>query len=329
MDGNHFFKIMLGDFRTELRIPRQFSLQFKAKTGDRIVLRGPRGNATTVELMQEGEDYFFVGGWRDFIEYHGIKVTDFLVFRLNDDFSVNVILIFDNSGCERKASYFTDNKSSCSKKKHVEQQIDSDDATERDDVREVARTEGTDDDALQQPQKDHATTSKSNRDKDVQGTMKTPHVEKANYPLYFRSNRRRVTDEEKQSTYQIASRHLKGPSFLVRMQPSHVRHGFTLTIPKLWANSNLPSNLQEIQLGIWTSEELWAVKYRRSTQNMLLTGWSKFVFDNNIEEDDVCVFELRRVSQGKPVIFDVHIFRVVNEVVPLSEYRPAKNSRNG
>lgn len=56
----------------------------------------------------------------------------------------------------------------------------------------------------------------------------------------------------------------------------------------------------------------------RSEGVQLTRGWSDFVFDNVVEEDDALVFELVQNGEDKAV-FNVHIFRVVPEVTPLEK----------
>lgn len=46
-------------------------------------------------------------------------------------------------------------------------------------------------------------------------------------------------------------------------------------------------------------------------KGLISRGWTHFARDNNLEEDDYCVFELVNSKE-----FLVHIFRVVEEVVP-------------
>lgn len=47
-------------------------------------------------------------------------------------------------------------------------------------------------------------------------------------------------------------------------------------------------------------------------RNWLSGGWPAFARGNNLEEGDICVFEL-----VGPIEFHVHIFRVVDETVPM------------
>jgi len=73
--------------------------------------------------------------------------------------------------------------------------------------------------------------------------------------------------------------------------------------------------------GSWIIGCRWT---RKLMQCQLRVRWPSFVLDNNLEEHDVCIFEL--IRKGNPrskikAILDVHIFRVVDEVVPLKKVR--------
>lgn len=51
----------------------------------------------------------------------------------------------------------------------------------------------------------------------------------------------------------------------------------------------------------------------RYGKGCLSSGWSSFVFSTNLEEHDVCVFEL--IQEMK--VLQVHIFRVLDDIAPL------------
>ncbi|KAK3011724.1 hypothetical protein RJ639_012287 [Escallonia herrerae] len=108
-DRHHFFKIMVRDFRRQLRIPKKFTMHFKEELSSRILLKGPSGNKWPVELTREEDDVFFQNGWGGFVVDHGLEETDFLVFRYIGSSAFSV-LIFDASGCERESSHFVKNQ---------------------------------------------------------------------------------------------------------------------------------------------------------------------------------------------------------------------------
>lgn len=66
----------------------------------------------------------------------------------------------------------------------------------------------------------------------------------------------------------------------------------------------------------------WAAKVsqRSHGRTHIHRGWGPFAVAHNLEEGDVCVFELTELVN--PII-DVHIFRVVEEISPLrrKEYK--------
>lgn len=77
-------------------------------------------------------------------------------------------------------------------------------------------------------------------------------------------------------------------------------------------------------------ETEWLAKY--SLHNIrhtggLTGGWKHFALDNNLEEFDVCVFKPGG-QINNTLIMDVTIFRVVEEITPLSMVKsPGKRGR--
>lgn len=68
-------------------------------------------------------------------------------------------------------------------------------------------------------------------------------------------------------------------------------------------------------------DKTWNTKYifwRPRSTGGISGGWKSFALDNNLELYDVCVFSPARL-EIQPIILDVTIFRVVNEVAPLNQ----------
>lgn len=97
------------------------------------------------------------------------------------------------------------------------------------------------------------------------------------------------------------------------------------TVPKEWAVEHMLPESHEGILRVPRVEKSWKVGCRWTpSQCQIIRGWSTFVLDNNLEERDVCVFELVQKGDScikRNPIFHVHIFRVVREVVPLTVSR--------
>ncbi|XP_049933551.1 B3 domain-containing protein Os11g0197600-like [Nymphaea colorata] len=73
----------------------------------------------------------------------------------------------------------------------------------------------------------------------------------------------------------------------------------------------------------------WAAKVSRRPSDhrgQIRHGWGPFSVAHNLEEGDVCVFEL--TEHVYPMI-DVHIFRVVEEITPLQFKEHKRGLRAG
>jgi len=99
------------------------------------------------------------------------------------------------------------------------------------------------------------------------------------------------------------------------------------TIEKEWALQHMCLKNHDVKLRVPGVEGSWIVGCnwtRKPSHCMFRSRWPIFVLDNNLEEHDVCVFEL--VKKGDPqrrrkAVFNVLIFRVVDQVVPLKKVR--------
>ncbi|XP_011621668.1 B3 domain-containing protein Os01g0723500 isoform X2 [Amborella trichopoda] len=130
----------------------------------------------------------------------------------------------------------------------------------------------------------------------------------------FQSGRRVVTLDEKARALEAAnSFKTNNPRCVIAMKPSNVYHCFYLHIPRSFAKMHLPKVRLAMHLRDPTGRE-WEVICicREGNATALSGGWAAFSIGNNLEEGDVCIFELKEEK-----LMAVHIFRVVEEIVPL------------
>ena len=65
-------------------------------------------------------------------------------------------------------------------------------------------------------------------------------------------------------------------------------------------------------------EKTWRARFNYKVYGGGLTGgWRNFAFGNNLEEFDVCLFELAGETTDA-IVMDVSVFRVIDEVTPLT-----------
>ncbi|XP_017969605.1 PREDICTED: B3 domain-containing transcription factor VRN1 [Theobroma cacao] len=382
---HQFFKIMIGDSRNQLRIPRKFMSNFRENLSGTVYLRGPSGFMWAVEVERMFDDVVFGNGWQNFVKDHSLADADFVVFRYDGNSTFNVV-IFDLSGCEREGSYFVKkHTSACSNGRCGFRREDGEGSEEVIDLDKVHEnhmqkeklTKGKGNTIskavdticqLKATQEKHLRVGKSaiasevieilmdeseessgsateasedwsnnsvslkckSKKKEVgcltndSGKMKRPLDLPGSYNLYFISNRRKITEEEKQRPRRLAKQYSSTrPSFSIVMKPTHVCKAFTVNIREKWLDMHVPDKVRIALLRVAPDEKRWPVRIMRTKwRRGFARGWGKFVLDNNLEEHDVCVFELNEEGQAnkKSIGFNVVIFRVLDEIVPLTRF---------
>ncbi|XP_029119999.2 putative B3 domain-containing protein Os03g0621600 isoform X4 [Elaeis guineensis] len=139
----------------------------------------------------------------------------------------------------------------------------------------------------------------------------------AKQELQLTSAMRLVTEEKKARAWQKANAlQPTNPFFKKAMRRDAVSDRFRLYIPKDFAAKYLGHEQQTIVFSLPNGNGTWDVHYLVYGQCSQFCGqWQKFVQDNNLEEGDVCIFELTRAH--KDLAMDVHVFRVLDKKTPL------------
>ncbi|KAJ6804534.1 B3 domain-containing protein-like isoform X1 [Iris pallida] len=180
------------------------------------------------------------------------------------------------------------------------------------------------------PSSHDASTSKSKRgrrprkvvqENTEQKVMQLRTCRKTIREVHLVSNRRPVTDEEKDGALLRASQTKPdNPFFRIVMRSTHVYRRHFMTIPIDFVTEHIHPGCQTAHLRLANGKGTWRdVRLIQQSTSYGFSGqlWRNFVQDNNLEEGDVCIFEL--CGADKILSFDVHIFRVVEEVTPLDK----------
>ncbi|CAH9144796.1 unnamed protein product [Cuscuta epithymum] len=317
-----FFQVLSGlRYDHHLAIPKKFSENLRGKLAGTVRLKGPSGSVWEVGLASDGESLYLKRGWKKFVREHSLQKNDVLVFKYNGNLQFDVFMFDQLSLCEKEASYFV--------KQCAHKELTGADKTEKTTPR--ARTiylESTSNESAQEederkvvkrPRKD-GTSPKENHQSS--GKLKKKSVDRSGpssnvSPLRWESNRRAVTEEEKDKAIQAASSAASDDSLTVVMREYHVHKGFYMSIPVEWSRKHLPQKNFDVCMRM--KEKTWMAKayFRKATSGHGVSGagWKYFVLENSLEIDDVCLFNL--VSESSSLcVFDVRIFRVIDDVLP-------------
>ncbi|KAB2047352.1 hypothetical protein ES319_A13G039300v1 [Gossypium barbadense] len=137
-----------------------------------------------------------------------------------------------------------------------------------------------------------------------------------NSPRSDDKKRRDATAEGKQIALRAAAMFKPDNPFCrVILRPSYVYKGIFLHIPRCFALRYLNGVDGIVTLQVSEGKK-WPVRciYGQSSWKFS-KGWAEFVLDNNLDEGDVCVFEL---ISTKEIVLKVTIFRVLEDGVAVN-----------
>ncbi|XP_028757606.1 B3 domain-containing protein REM16 [Neltuma alba] len=348
----HFAYYLPKGFDRQLTLPRSFSDNLRKKLPDNVTLRGPGGDEWNVGLTTTNDTLHFTHGWQQFVEDHCLEENDLLVFKYNNESQFDVLIFGRGGSCEKAASYFvrkcghTNKRIRGNRLKEVNfrSNIPTEHASPEKFVHgesmgvpavipsEISSKEARDAGVefaspvtaipvavadVQTKQRGGTRGSKTRRDRaNLIADAEPSSASRSKTNEIYISNRRPVTEDEKTTALQLAQAACTDQGFYIIMRPTHVYKRFYASIPSKWLAEHLFPHSEDVILRTGGNE--WHAKYSfehgRRTGG-LTGGWKQFALDNNLEEFDVCVFEL--VGQGKPLIMDVTIFRVIEDYSPL------------
>ncbi|GAV88973.1 B3 domain-containing protein [Cephalotus follicularis] len=99
-----FFKVLIGDFATKLRIPTAFLKNFNGFLPKICILKSISDKTWQVTMDKNDEGYFFNRGWSKFVKYHGLEYGDFLLFWFRDNSKFEVV-IYGRTACEKDIDF--------------------------------------------------------------------------------------------------------------------------------------------------------------------------------------------------------------------------------
>lgn len=363
-----FFQVLPQGFDKQLAIPEKFARNIKQKLPENVTVIGPSGAKWNVGLVSNGKTFLFKHGWKEFVQGHSLEEDDVLIFRYNGESRFDVLIFSGQSFCERESSYFFrkcghgELNGGFRSKRPAEVGHDLSDSEVGHDLSdgevgrdlsdsEVGNTQSKrakNDENLKSACLGRLTQSRTrlgannvmHHHGNHVGVRKVHSVAKdgsvGSYHLQYVSNRRPVTAAEIENALQMARAASTPDSVLVVMRASHVYRGFYMSIPSEWVLSHLPHKSQNVFLRVkerGNGRNAWRARYfcrasGSSRVGALTNGWKDFAFDNNLEEFDVCLFELASGTHDE-ILMDVSIFRVVAEVSPLTRVVSSPSKRRG
>ncbi|TKW29347.1 hypothetical protein SEVIR_3G389900v4 [Setaria viridis] len=320
-----FFKFMTGDFAQGISIPEKFVSNLNGQITKGLNLKAPSGETWLIEVAENGDELFFMSGWDDFARAHELQENDLLIFTCSGNYSFDV-QIFDASGCEKVPCFFTSKKGPCTHKHSdgiVDQQAEHCILSDSDDLRMPMRLIGS-------PNKASTSKKKSGKTK----PRKEPESPNSNYHIkqelisdeeqsddrlvdsnyyYYSRSASNLTGDERDQIFSLALIRPGNPAFVAVLQKTHIGHKNNLLIVHHgFAADHLEGRSHDILLLRPNRKKKWYVRYYHASRarGFNCCRWIKFVGDNRLRKDHICIFELMKGARRTTMV--VHVLRKVD-----------------
>ncbi|KAL6637459.1 hypothetical protein ACP70R_025031 [Stipagrostis hirtigluma subsp. patula] len=297
----HFFKVMVGDFRERMAIPQKFVQHFLGRT-TRIVNLGTRnGPAFEVQVINNLDKLVLGPGWEAFVSAHGINMGDFLVFKYDGNSYLNVV-IFDPSGCEKAPSSVVMKKST-----HKSQRNEP-----------AGMSIPLHDIAMKSPQSERKAWAQwdsssqginiiniSSPEASGDATFHKDDQEVHFVPRYILPFGTYLTGTLKKKVREkVRAIHSAIPIYVCVMKKSNISgKARCVNISRGYADEYLPFVEQALKLQC--NGKNWVVRCVKVGERIRLwKGWKRFASENNLQLEDVCLFELLKNEEYR---MNVHV----------------------
>ncbi|KAJ3678138.1 hypothetical protein LUZ60_001941 [Juncus effusus] len=300
-----FYQQMDGSFMHQMSIPTKFTTNSGGHIGKIVKLKGPSGNIWQIGVTKRAAKFVLRVGWKEFILANDIKENDILIFKYNGNSSFEV-QIFQN-GCERISSFFAKKKGTgcfrgevygpnCNIRHH--DIITSGSSSDSEGQTEESPTR--DEKPRRQSKKD-AGTSRNGGDR-REMLQKQP-------PFLYLSHKTHLNTAQNKKALRLAREVTSGnPYFVAVINSCCIRRNAVLSIPKKFSVEYLPTETAEATLHYMGRKWNAMYIYRKERKQIGSTGWKSFVKDNNLQEGDVCLFELLK-DKNEIISFRVHLLK--------------------
>ncbi|CAI9103129.1 OLC1v1001570C1 [Oldenlandia corymbosa var. corymbosa] len=262
--------------------------------GEVIMVKDPIGATWRMKLLTDNKGTKVHQGWVEFQDFYAIKRHYFLVFRYNGN-SQFTVTIFDKAGQEidypRRLHETTKRKQlhpiSGEEKDEEEGEDDNDDDEDDADSVEILWEKSWKEVKEAGSSSQQATTSrrtKRSRSSSSALNPKNEDLKAYQQAMLFNSNH---------------------PFFICVIRSGSISGSFRISMRRKFVRENLAKNLyEEFKLHLQVNEEnSWSVRVITEAKDNIGRiggGWKIFVHENNVELNDVCIFEMHK--EQKPYL---------------------------
>ncbi|KAM7251447.1 hypothetical protein ACFE04_023330 [Oxalis oulophora] len=327
-----FFKIILPKTIEDgkITIPKSFVRAYGDSLSSPVLLEDPFDAGWKVELTNHDDNLWLDDGWREFVDHYSIEQGFFLTFKWKGNSQFRVT-IFDSSASEIAypvtIAPCEDDPDYCSSSM-VPQSSETETETQ---VSETESESGVimPDDLIPPPlkRKRSQSQSRSKRIKSSSSWINSGVPEKPNecpaegvdgkpltleyvQPKVMRKIKKLLKGDEHKAVKEAMGFETENPYFLVIMYPTYINEPKQVCVPLPFAEKYFPGTEGNVTFQ-FSDGRTWPLKFKIYTELrrcQISSGWRRFVWDNKLQLDDVCMFEL---IKSDDLTMKVTIFREI------------------
>ncbi|CAM0949209.1 unnamed protein product [Alopecurus aequalis] len=309
-----FFKPILGDFRNGVTIPEKFVLSVGGQISELVKLETPDGNTYNVHVAKELNNLVLPSGWSIFASVYGLEEGDFLRFKYSGDSHFKVE-IYDPSACEKESSCFVMNHNPRPQKRSIPRNNPmSPPEDERLATRHNSCKTSKINPAGSSPQK--PTNKEAPSSEGIQDSINSGEGQTSTRSPYFLATVCYLTNAHKAEVDKIQQKARPEIPMYVKIMASTSPVDEFLIICN--AIQYLPREDEIITLCHASNSNTWGVHFKINADGTyhFSAGWLGFVQDNELQEGDICVFEVLKGQRSFTMA--VHLLRASYDHPPGS-----------
>ncbi|XP_031280992.1 B3 domain-containing transcription factor VRN1-like [Pistacia vera] len=322
---SHFFKVILPSTLEAkmLKIPPKFVTKFGDELSSVATLTLPNGRVWQVGVVKERGKIWFGNGWSEFVENHSINTGHLLVFRFRSNSNFHVV-IFDKSAFEIEYPISDGEEQESDLESDEEQSVEILGSTTLNSSFRTLGINFKNKSARAGPSRNAYSPTHKNEPRRTARQVGKQAVDKGNQldhqefygflkELWISISKacRNFTVEERQRAL-LAARLFKpsNHSFLVILRTRDLRNEYVYMPKTFWVKC-LSKEVKQIKIQDSDRKE-WPLSITHSRRGRLIRGgWRKFQQEKNLEEGDICVFELmRKRKRNDDFILKVSIHKI-------------------
>ncbi|KAL0913474.1 hypothetical protein M5K25_016938 [Dendrobium thyrsiflorum] len=336
LTNHRFMKVMLKDFSQGMAIPKHFVENFKGELSETINLEVITGKLWQFNLQKISGFFFIIDGWKEFVDDHGIKEGEYLVFTCSGNSSFQV-QIFDNGGCLRHACHSpAENARTVAKERCQKQKKLDINTSENCYSSPLSKNHGCYSSNFYSTAKSKAKQASGHKLSSIRKKCKIEILndeirkvsrssklamncfEQESLVLHeakkLKSKKRSIDFVETRKVLQLANAiKPESPYFIQLMRYSAVNATFFMAIPADFIAEHFSNKPEKITLHNPQGKK-WDLICYYHCRSWGFRGetWTKFVRENDLKEGDACVFELKAFTR-KNAAMRVRIVRATDE----------------